>query len=649
MNPSARDLFRGAIVALSFALALSLLAQEAPPPASATVPVAAPSADSTPATTPAPATAQSVSPTKTEAATSPAAAAPETKAELRRPDTPSNTATATEGQNNSVSPARPAVEAGNAAKPSEIPAPTSGDQKTEKTLKEHFPVGTCSGKCPPFGDHTVPAGTTQSAEAVSFWGTNTVDGELSSKAVSVFGKTVVNGRTNDDAVALFGNLEVNGHVSGKTVALFGNLKLGENAIVDGDVVVVFGNLDQHPGAIVHGQVNKIMSCGNIPHRGAIVNWVKKCLLFGRLLGFGEGLGWAWIVAGAHLVFYVLLALIFRSGMVKCAETLEQRPVRSIFTAFLAIILTPLVIVLLAITGIGALLIPFLAAGLFFAGWFGRAAMHAWFGRLVTRHFGDSPSAHIAVSVLVGGVIISLLYCVPVLGLCMHFLIGSLGLGMVITVLILNIQKERPATPFAASPAQAGSPPVSPTAPAAAVVPNFASTMPLHGSPSPTAVLGSLPIFSAAPTPPPPPLPTPASALPRAGFWQRMGALGVDVVLCGILTFLIGSLLHAVPFLRIGSGIGFSGFLLLLTTYGAVMWKLRGTTIGGIIFQLKIVRLDERPLDWMTAIVRSLSCFLSLVVAGLGFIWIALDHEGQSWHDKIAGTVVVCPPKGPSLV
>jgi uncharacterized RDD family membrane protein YckC len=32
--------------------------------------------------------------------------------------------------------------------------------------------------------------------------------------------------------------------------------------------------------------------------------------------------------------------------------------------------------------------------------------------------------------------------------------------------------------------------------------------------------------------------------------------------------------------------------------------------------------------------------LSLVVAGLGFIWIAFDGAKQAWHDKIAGTVVV---------
>ena len=83
---------------------------------------------------------------------------------------------------------------------------------------------------------------------------------------------------------------------------------------------------------------------------------------------------------------------------------------------------------------------------------------------------------------------------------------------------------------------------------------------------------------------------------------------------------------------------------VLAVYGAVMWKLRGSTIGGIVFDLRVVRLDGREIDWETAIIRALSCFLSLAVAGLGFFWIAFDGARQAWHDKIAGTVVVRVPK-----
>jgi len=128
---------------------------------------------------------------------------------------------------------------------------------------------------------------------------------------------------------------------------------------------------------------------------------------------------------------------------------------------------------------------------------------------------------------------------------------------------------------------------------------------------------------------------PLNALPRADFWVRMGALAIDAVLVSIV-------INLVPGLD-------DYWLLSLATYGALMWKLKGTTVGGIICNLRVVRLDGREVDWATSIVRALSCFLSLVVVGLGFIWIAIDRDRQGWHDKIAGTVVVRVPKGTPLV
>src|SRR6185295_11519659 len=111
----------------------------------------------------------------------------------------------------------------------------------------------------------------------------------------------------------------------------------------------------------------------------------------------------------------------------------------------------------------------------------------------------------------------------------------------------------------------------------------------------------------------------------------------------ILVFVLIALLRP-----IGRSEDSRGALLLLAAYAAAMWRLRGTTIGGIICGLKVVRLDTRELDWPTAIVRTLGCFLSAAAAGLGFFWVAFDDEKQSWHDKIAGTTVVRVPKGISL-
>lgn len=123
--------------------------------------------------------------------------------------------------------------------------------------------------------------------------------------------------------------------------------------------------------------------------------------------------------------------------------------------------------------------------------------------------------------------------------------------------------------------------------------------------------------------------------PPAGFWIRTAGLLIDLVLfAAILQPILGH-----------------GQLLplALAAYGAVMWKLKGSTIGGIICRLRVVRLDGRDVDWTTSIVRALGCFVSMLVGGLGFVWVAFDDQKQSWHDKIAGTTVVRAPRGSSLV
>lgn len=42
--------------------------------------------------------------------------------------------------------------------------------------------------------------------------------------------------------------------------------------------------------------------------------------------------------------------------------------------------------------------------------------------------------------------------------------------------------------------------------------------------------------------------------------------------------------------------------------------------------------------------RYLAYYLSFIVLGLGFIWVAFDARNQGWHDKLSGTVVVCKKK-----
>ena len=126
----------------------------------------------------------------------------------------------------------------------------------------------------------------------------------------------------------------------------------------------------------------------------------------------------------------------------------------------------------------------------------------------------------------------------------------------------------------------------------------------------------------------------ALAYPRATFWERMGAAFLDVVIVGILGEIVG-----------GPPLSF----LVALAYFAGMWAWKGTTVGGVVLGLKVVRLDGQPVTFPVALVRGLGAAFSVIVLFLGFLWIAWDPDKQGWHDRIAGTVVIRLPRGTPLV
>ncbi|HEY1899220.1 MAG TPA: RDD family protein [Steroidobacteraceae bacterium] len=465
-------------------------------------------------------------------------------------------------------------------------------------------------------DAELPAGT-QRDSVVAVFGSATSNGTARQDVVSVFGSTTVNGQTGGSAVAVLGNVSVNADVGHDVVAVLGNVRLGPAAHVHGHVVSILGTVTQDPAAVVVQGVERILP-ENFATATGLQNWVGHGLMLGRPLVIGTGLLWLWGLSFAFLVFYIILALLFREATDHCITTLNDNPGKSVITAILAVLFTPLMMVLLAITLVGIPLIPILVVALFIAGVFGKTAVLGWIGG---RCFGTRPGharPHPALAVLVGGLIAMLIYLIPLLGFLMFLLLSLIGYGAVLYALLNRVRHTTsggaaPITP-AAGPQAAAAPPAAPAAPAAPA----SAAAPLA---EPAAAL-------------------PYSTLPRVGFWVRMGALFIDaVIVCAVVRLLLDWPGHQ------------SGRICLLglAVYGAVMWKARATTIGGIVFDLRVVRLDSRDLDWPTVCIRALGCILSVCALGLGFIWIAVDPGQQAWHDKLAGTIVVRVPKGTPLV
>ncbi|MGC8521655.1 MAG: RDD family protein [Steroidobacteraceae bacterium] len=458
-------------------------------------------------------------------------------------------------------------------------------------------------------------------DVVSIFGDSIIDGNVSDSAVAIMGDLHLTGNVGNSTVSIFGDSDINGPVAGNAVALFGDLKLGPKAMIQGQAVSIFGSEHRDPAAVVQGGSVNLMS-GIFHGAHGLKAWAAHCLILGRLLAPRLDLGWAWGIALGILMFYALLALLFHEGVQRCIQTLDEHPGASILAALAMALLTPILMLALVVTLIGIFAIPLFWLALLGTAVFGRVVALGWLGSRILRGM-RSGVTHPALYVLLGGAVALALYMVPVVGFIVFALIGVLGFGAVLYSLLLAMRAARGGTP---SGAAAGGF-TAPAEPLAAAGPDTAA-----------ASAGSMPGTAepAGAAPGAPEAPMDFTTLPRAGFWIRMLALLIDVVL---VAFALSMIEHH----------GTDGMLLLLAAYGAIMWKLRGTTVGGIICHLRVVRIDGRPMNWETAILRALGCFLSLVAAGLGFFWIAFDRERQGWHDKIAGTVVVLVPKARGLV
>jgi uncharacterized RDD family membrane protein YckC len=473
---------------------------------------------------------------------------------------------------------------------------------------------------------------------VAVLGSATSEGEVGDAVIAVLGNARVTGRVGDSVIAVLGGVYIDSEVRGDVVSVMGGVELGPRARVGGDVVSVGGAIKRDPAAVVRGDVQDISfgRSGELVTAPWLQSWLHRCARLLRLLAFSAEVSWAWAVALAFLTLYVVIALLFRSGVERGVRTFETRPGSSILASLLIALLTPVLILLLIVSLIGIVLVPFIGTFLMIASLFGHAILLAWLGRRLTQFFGDGPLNHPAVAVLVGGVLVLVLYATPVVGILTYKLIGLLGLGVALYTLMLASRREKP-VPVPAVAAPSGV--TAPLVPMAVVA---------GAGPAPEAV---------------PPLPrvepvVASAALPRADFGLRFAALLIDFILVLVLTEVVSDALHSSltvfsQVLNPGhvSPIDVSGpsVLLVLAVYGALMWKLKGTTIGGIVCRLKVVRVDGREIDWSTAIVRALGCFVSLFVVGLGFLWIAVDDQRQAWHDKIAGTLVVrVPGSGPMV-
>lgn len=86
---------------------------------------------------------------------------------------------------------------------------------------------------------------------------------------------------------------------------------------------------------------------------------------------------------------------------------------------------------------------------------------------------------------------------------------------------------------------------------------------------------------------------------------------------------------------------------LLTVYGfyVYFWRKTGQTLAMQAWRSKIVSsADGGSPSLQQCTVRFVVAFFSLLCCGIGFLWLLVDRDGQTWHDRASGTQLLLLPK-----
>ena len=469
-------------------------------------------------------------------------------------------------------------------------------------------------------------------------------GDTAEVVVVIGGSAKIHGHVRETVVTIGGDIEVDGTVGEEVVAVMGSVHALPGAQIKGDVVSVGGTLHAEEGAKIRGQTQEVAIGGlRFGHADWAQKWLSSCVFMLRPLS--PTVGWVWIVALVHLLLFLFIGAVFRTPVQACMNELTRRPATTFLTGLLTKMLLPLIIIILIVLVVGIVVVPFLVAAMLVLSLVGKVAVLESIGGSVGRIFGKRPIEAPIAALLIGSAILALLYMIPVVGLLTMLLLSVWSLGCGVTAAFRGFRREMPeGAPKRAEPAYA---PLTAAVPGAASNPSNTGSAPYSTggvpptiSPAPgfSAQASSDPagpaMASASGIAPEPPVMSDVLVYPKATFWERIGATFLDL----ILVLILGSVVRSLPFTMI---IGLA--------YVSAMWTWKGTTIGGIVLGLKVVRMDGQPVTFAVALVRGLAAAFSAIVLFLGFIWIAWDPDKQGWHDRIAGTYVLKLPRGTPLL
>ena len=145
--------------------------------------------------------------------------------------------------------------------------------------------------------------------------------------------------------------------------------------------------------------------------------------------------------------------------------------------------------------------------------------------------------------------------------------------------------------------------------------------------------------------------------PRAGLLRRLAALLYDGFLVAAIWMLLG---YSLQFIvgsnsnQLVNGVVQTDplidnilFLLMLASSSGFyiwFWTRSGQTLGMIAWSIKLVANDGNLITVRQGIIRFLAAWPAFFMFGLGYLWLYIDPNGDTLHDKLSNSKVIVVPK-----
>jgi hypothetical protein len=271
------------------------------------------------------------------------------------------------------------------------------------------------------GDVVVEKGET-TEEVSTAWGDVLINGEVKNDVKSGVGTIRVEGPVGGDVHAGSGDVYVNAPVTGKVHVGNGDLHLLSSARVSGPISVGSGTVFRDREVQV-----------DVPQTAGMASGFDEGSFIGAFSGAIE---WALMTLGLAALS-VLLVVAAPGPLRASALSLETTPVRALVLGLGSVPAVVVVSVLLAVTVVGLLLLLLLWPAYLALVLFGALVAAYCLGRRIMLATGRYYRGGDALAAVVGALLVSAIWLIPVLGGFVFLVLALLGTGASVSALLAH--------------------------------------------------------------------------------------------------------------------------------------------------------------------------------------------------------------------